>query len=249
MTLSRAALSTLRIMDSGVLTAQENMDLDFSLLQSLEIDPQTTLRFYRFPPVSCTHGLFMEPMRFFNADSVKSRHVQVAKRPTGGGLIFHTYDFTFSFLMPANHPLFPQNVKESYRLINSLALSAVREVFGVKPVLAADAEEKSSPQGGFCLAKATVYDLMLNGKKIGGAAQRRTKPGLLHQASITLGLPDEDLLLALLSDHPAIAHAMLENSCPLLQKSPPPPSTLLSARSALQEALTQAFTSKNLYSF
>lgn len=218
------------------------MDLDFHLLGGLEDKPRTLIRFYEFPPGSCTHGLFMEPKLFFDAEAVAKANMQIAKRPTGGGLIFHTFDFTFSFLMPGTHPLFPQNVKESYRLINYHALSAVKEVFAVEPELAADGEA-ASPQGGFCLAKATVYDILLHGKKIGGAAQRRTKSGLLHQASITLGLPERDLLQSLLPRHPQLVSAMLSNSLPLLPMTPPSPILLEAARLALKKSLTASFTS------
>ncbi|CRX37614.1 lipoate--protein ligase family protein [Estrella lausannensis] len=242
MTCSRETHHTLHVMDSGVLPAQENMDLDFALLNGLENTPRTLIRFYQFPPASCTHGLFMKPELFFDREAVAKMDMQIAKRPTGGGLIFHTFDFTFSFLMPIDHPVFPQNVKESYRLINSHALRAVKEVFAVEPELAADGEKTGSPLGGFCLAKATVYDIMLHGKKIGGAAQRRTKSGLLHQASITLALPESDLLHALLPGHPQIVSAMLSSSCPLLKTSPPSPPSLEAARSALRKSLIASFT-------
>jgi lipoate-protein ligase A len=46
----------------------------------------------------------------------------------------------------------------------------------------------------FCMAKPTIYDVMLQGKKIAGAAQRRQKQGFLHQGSIALALPKLEFL-------------------------------------------------------
>jgi lipoate-protein ligase A len=36
------------------------------------------------------------------------------------------------------------------------------------------------------MAKPTKYDVMVGGKKVGGAAQRKTRHGFLHQGSISL---------------------------------------------------------------
>jgi len=60
------------------------------------------------------------------------------------------------------------------------------------------------------MAKPTIYDVMLNGKKIGGSAQRRTKFGLLHQASIHLQKLDPDVLEKFLPAE--IVRTMDENS-------------------------------------
>lgn len=239
-------LLSLKIVDSGLLGAKKQMDEDARLLQSLEERPETTLRFYQFPSQACTHGLFMDPYPFFDWKAVENLGMEIAKRPTGGGLIFHAVDFTFSVLMPAAHPLFPENVIESYRLINSHALEAIQEAFGVTPELAENAAKEASPRSGFCLAKATVYDLMLSGKKIGGAAQRRTRSGLLHQASITLGLPEEDALKNLLPNHPEIVSSMLKNSAALIAGPLQESAALEQCRQSLKRALARSFAGLNL---
>lgn len=54
------------------------------------------------------------------------------------------------------------------------------------------------------MAKPTQYDLIINEKKMGGAAQRKTKLGLLHQGSISLSIPSNDLLNEVLIDNKII---------------------------------------------
>jgi lipoate-protein ligase A len=44
------------------------------------------------------------------------------------------------------------------------------------------------------MARPTKYDVMLQGRKIAGAAQRKTKAGFLHQGTIALLCPDPELL-------------------------------------------------------
>ena len=68
------------------------------------------------------------------------------------------------------------------------------------------------------MAKPTQYDLMVEGKKVGGAAQRRTKNGFLHQATIALALPPISLLQAVVKNS-AVIEAMQRGAYPLLKKT------------------------------
>lgn len=181
--------------DFGTKTALENMADDFFLLENLN---EPLLRFYRFSSLSVTHGYFLDPLQFLKMPGIAKHKLQIAKRPTGGGLIFHGFDFTFSLLIPIGHPDFVDNVLESYHMINKKVITALQAAFNVAPTLLEGRATSSRP--GFCMAKPTVYDVLLREKKIGGAAQRRTKKGLLHQSSINLQKIGRPLLEELLQD-------------------------------------------------
>ena len=73
----------------------------------------------------------------------------------------------------------------------------------------------NSCRGGFCMAKATIYDLIIDGRKVGGAAVRKTKQGLLYQGSLCLGLPSPELLSAVLKQGDQVYQAMQQASYPL----------------------------------
>ena len=60
----------------------------------------------------------------------------------------------------------------------------------------------------FCMAKPTKYDLIWQGRKIAGAAQRKTRSGFLHQGTISLLMPPEDYLQRILLPGTEVANAM-----------------------------------------
>ena len=60
------------------------------------------------------------------------------------------------------------------------------------------------------------YDVMLEGRKIAGAAQRKTKKGFLHQGSISLVLPSQELLKTILRPNLTVLEGMLAFTYPLL---------------------------------
>ena len=188
--------------DFGEKTALENMEDDFILLGTIK---EPILRFYRFSSLSATHGYFMDPAPFLNQAGVDQHKLQIAKRPTGGGFLIHGFDFTFSLLIPIGHCDYVDNVLASYHLINQKVIDGMRLAFDIFPRMID--HQESSPRGGFCMAKPTIYDLMLHGKKIGGAAQRRTKKGILHQGSINLKPIERSLLENILLD-PSVINAI-----------------------------------------
>jgi lipoate-protein ligase A len=66
------------------------------------------------------------------------------------------------------------------------------------------------------MAKPTKYDVMIHGKKIGGAAQRKTRHGFLHQGSISIGFLPETYLIEVLAGGSQVLEGMRQNSFTLL---------------------------------
>ena len=73
---------------------------------------------------------------------------------------------------------------ESYRAIHQILAAVLREENGMVPQLAGD----SGGAGGVCFESPVEFDVLGGvGEKIAGAAQRRSKSGLLHQGSVISG--------------------------------------------------------------
>lgn len=193
----------MKLIESEPAGAQENMDRDVQLLEAME----PTLHIYAWKNPSVTYGHFFKIEEHFDTEAVKRYGLDLGKRPTGGGALFHLYDFAFSLTLPAGHPLFSENTLECYRKVNGWVASALSPLFSASMLQSAPASPSQ-----FCMAQPTIYDLVVGGKKVGGAAQRRTRKGVLHQGTISLVRPDRTLITAVLKEGPSLYRQMVEKS-------------------------------------
>ncbi len=203
----------MKIVDTGRAPAWKNMEIDSELLKNLEHSQEPVLHLYQFEPEAATYGYFIQPFAHLNEEGVKKRGLQLAKRPTGGGIIFHLWDFTFSLLIPSAHPAYSRNPLDNYLFVNT----AVSQILQGQKTELLTGETGASP---FCMAKPTIYDLLINGQKIGGAAERCTKFGFLHQGSIALVPPSKEILEDVVKD-PQVIQSMQQNSCSLAPSGTP----------------------------
>ncbi|MDP9291638.1 MAG: hypothetical protein M3O82_04655 [Verrucomicrobiota bacterium] len=150
-----------------------NMAIDEILLQNCRAP---VLRAYRWDAPSTSFGYFekYETVRAAYAHSVAVR------RWTGGGIVAHGEDFTFSLMVPRTDAFAKIRPQDSYRSIHQCLVRALGD-YGVNASLHVASSENRS---GACFQNPVPDDLMHSGEKIAGGAQRRTSKGLLHQGSI-----------------------------------------------------------------
>ena len=225
----------LRILESGKKSAKENMEKDSLLLGELGTDP--ILHLYDWQSKSGTYGYFINPEKH-----LKKSSVSFARRPTGGGIVFHIWDYAFSFLLPSSHPHFSDVPLENYQFVNQVVLDVMEEMFDLKnrtelipesfPILGEDHQN-------FCMARPTKYDVVYQGTKIAGAAQRKTKKGYLHQGTISLCHPNESLLKEVLIHEKDLIEAMKAYTF-----APIKPQELSSVRLEVKERLKVAFSER-----
>lgn len=142
-----------------------------------------TLRVYRWsqPCVSC--GYFD---RLAEAQGMANGR-PVVRRWTGGGMVEHGDDVTYTLVVPPGDVFSRLRAPDSYRLIHE-AIARIFRDEGWSPEVIPQSGERNS---GACFASPVQYDLVVGEGKIAGAAQRRTRWGLLHQGSIkAAGLPE-----------------------------------------------------------
>lgn len=176
----------IRIIDSGIGSAEAHMAKDKALLEGLK-EGEVILHLYEWEnPLSMTYGYFMRPEKILVKEAF-SLGLDMSRRPTGGGFVFHHGDYAFSLLMSSSYPGYSSEVLANYYRVNSLVLKVFHKVFRVQGALAKEEElccRRVSEN--FCMAKTSKYDVLLGGKKIGGAAQRKVSQGFLHQGSLFL---------------------------------------------------------------
>lgn len=229
----------LQILDTKVASAEDNMRLDTKLLEELDPKGSPILHFYDWSGPSATFGHFIAPAKHLNLQKAQWHHLALARRPTGGGIIFHIWDFAFSFLMPAEHSHFSLSTLDNYRFVNEIVLEVMRHFFSLQGPVGLYLDEQKGVSN-FCMAKPTQYDVVYQGMKIAGAAQRKTKRGYLHQGSISLAYPQVELLKELLLSEEAIIQAMTQYSFAPLGRQWDA-AKLKATRKAIQERLSHQF--------
>lgn len=118
-----------------------------------------------------------------NSDLYGLKPPLAVRRPTGGGILIHGYDCSFALFFPKGDRLHRTPVNDFYRLIQGKIAEAVQS-FGFE--VSMEFQETYDSKDPFCMAKPTLFDLCISGKKSLGGAVRRTKEGLLYQASLPL---------------------------------------------------------------
>jgi len=164
------------LLNSGKCGAAFNMALDEALLEAVSRLGKPVLRFYGWTEPAATFGYFQKYADVERATLLRP----LIRRPTGGGIVPHAADWTYSAVFPPGHEWHSVKAEESYRRIHDWLRLAFAEL-EVKTELAPCCK-KSIP--GQCFVGHEKSDLLWHGKKIAGAAQRRNKLGLLIQGSV-----------------------------------------------------------------
>lgn len=159
-----------------------NMAADEALLQNAPATGTPLLRCYAWDRPAVSIGYVQR------LDAAPEGFAAV-RRPTGGGIVYHDYDFTFSVAFPMGHWLTGLDRTQSYNWLNR-SLQAALQTLGFPAELSAREIPHSVERATMvCFTNPTRYDLLLEGRKVAGSAQRRTSDGLLHQASLHFGKP------------------------------------------------------------
>ena len=195
--MNAAILHLLPVRTAG---AAENMALDFLLLQRYPDADRPRFRHYEWRGPAFTFG-FSQKISFVRENLPMGDPVELCRRPTGGGIVDHRNDWTYTLVLPRTHALYDAAATEAYRVVHQAlteALVALGEPAelkvvcepaakgGSEPVERATSLPRETPMPGVCFQRAERYDVVhrRSGAKIAGAAMKRNKHGLLLQGSV-----------------------------------------------------------------
>lgn len=170
-----------RLLKSFNKSAKTNMSIDKSLVECFDINNKAVLRFYTWEK-SFTVGLSQDVNDYTN--EYLSYNNNCAKRMTGGGVLFHGHDVSYSLLFPSLL-LGNKSVKESYEYICSFLLNFYKSL-GLDAKYAKDDENITLSKSNFCQVGYEAYDIVVNGIKIGGNAQKRSRNMIFQHGSIPI---------------------------------------------------------------
>ena len=170
-----------RFIISQNLSAKANSTIDSALFKAFKKDSLPVLRLYSWEN-SITFGVSQNPSDYVTL--LQEYKNNFAKRITGGGVLFHGHDISYSLIIPASY-IEDKGVKETYELICSFILAFYASL-GLKASFAKDIKEIALSKSQFCQVGFEAYDIIINGQKIGGNAQKRAKNVIFQHGSIPL---------------------------------------------------------------
>jgi len=168
--------------DTTAHAAAMNMAIDEALLETATA---ASIRFYRWQSPALSFGYFGK----FTDVAIYAAERDLVRRWTGGGIVFHGDDLTYSIVIPASDPVFDESSIAIYEKIHRALCSALAghnqgaDLVSVATLNHRRTGDRRSLDNS-CFANPVRADVMMNGRKIAGAAQRRTVRGLLQQGSI-----------------------------------------------------------------
>jgi len=146
-----------------------NMAIDYSILKSVSKNLIPTLRIYSWEKPTVTIGYFQSVKDEVNLDYLKKNNIDLIRRITGGGAVFHDQEITYSFAIPISHKFMKCSVEESFKKIALPVIDALKEI-------------------GLVATFSGLNDISINEKKISGNAQTRKEKIVLQHGTILLSI-------------------------------------------------------------
>jgi lipoyl(octanoyl) transferase len=108
---------------------------------------------------------------------------EIVRRWTGGGVVEHGSDFTYSLLLPVDSGLPPN--RDLYRGIHTAIVRALAAMGHPATVVARGSEARARTNlAAACFERSVESDVEIDGFKVAGAAIRRLRAGVILQGSI-----------------------------------------------------------------
>ena len=176
-----------RILKSGKLNPAENMAIDEAILNGIiQGRPVPTIRFYGWEPATVSCGYHQSAEKEVDFAALKEFGFGFVRRPTGGRLVLHNEEVTYSVIAPTSGK-FSGNVYEIYAEISKVLASGfsmlgIEVDFEKGEFPSKEQRQVSNP----CFSSSSRFELSYKRKKIVGSAQLRKEKAFLQHGSILL---------------------------------------------------------------
>ncbi|OGL42724.1 MAG: hypothetical protein A2042_05125 [Candidatus Schekmanbacteria bacterium GWA2_38_11] len=185
--------NTWRLIDTGFSGAYLNMAIDEVLMMSCKngLSKYPVMRFYQWKPSGLSLGYAQKYGEGFSINNCKALGIDVVRRITGGQTVLHDGDLTYSVAVPEDYLETPKT-KNLYEMV-SLGLKEGLKKLGIKAHSLNPDEAKNKDKAYNCFCNISSYEILINGKKLVGSAQRRTTGALLQHGAILVKVDYEKL--------------------------------------------------------
>ncbi|MCE4601951.1 MAG: lipoate--protein ligase family protein [Desulfurococcales archaeon] len=180
----------LRVILDGARDPRINMAIDEAILKMREATGVDTLRIYTWLPTGITIGRSQDALKAVNMVEARRRGYPVVRRPTGGRALLHsaTGEVTYSIVLSSASPLYNIDVATSAARIAGGVAEAVK-------ILGLDAKVggyRGLSKAELCYLTEGSSDVTVEGVKISGSAQVRTRNALLQHGTLLLDFNPEE---------------------------------------------------------
>jgi len=184
-------MKTWNYIDSGPNLGVYNMALDEELLVRAQAgEDRPVLRLYGWQPPAVSLGRFQKSETAVNVDACRRHGFDIVRRVTGGRAVLHDKELTYSIIARTDNPLFPGTVLGTYKVIaagllaglGNLGIPAEIVLRGGRHAASVDKNAKNAA----CFSSPSWYEILVQGRKIVGSAQRRVSGAFLQHGSILM---------------------------------------------------------------
>ena len=173
-----------RFLDTGMESGAWNMAVDELFLEDFKEGDMPIIRVYGWEN-TLSLGRFSPSSKNLHHENIQAKNIPLVRRMSGGGILIHGGDLSYTLIMPRMRG---RGVKENYRYVCGFLISLYQKM-GHEAQFACDLhlnEQRSS----ICLAGIEPYDIVIEGKKMGGNAQRYTRHAVFQHGSIPMRIDE-----------------------------------------------------------
>ncbi|OPY16104.1 MAG: Octanoyltransferase LipM [Syntrophus sp. PtaB.Bin075] len=207
-------MKTWRRLDTGAMPAALNMAIDEAMLRlHVPGESRPTLRFYSWTPPAVSLGYFQKH-HAIDLAACQKLGIDVVRRVTGGRAVLHQNDLTYSVVSDSRQGI-PSSLEASYRLI----CNGLLEGFRLMGFTAEHGKEQVGITGeDICFMRAAVADIVYEGRKFVGSAQKWQGSSLLQHGSIVLEPQVQTWVAIIKTDSLESLHDSLESRITCLRE-------------------------------
>ena len=178
-----------RLIESGELDAYTNMAIDEAIFIGREkLGLPATLRFYGWRPAVVSIGYFQR-IEDPSLQEYKRQKLTIVRRFTGGGAIWHRNEITYSLACPTNEFIAFSTIEETQQLVHQAIILALQNM-RINAWLERKQSKKPDPY--FCFVNPAKDDVVEDGQKIVGSAQRRRNRVFFQHGSIKISYESKE---------------------------------------------------------
>lgn len=226
--------------------AEDELSASPALLSGMEPGAAPVLHWHKIVPAALLLGS-SQRLGEIDLGACAARGIPAHRRRSGGGAVLSGADLLqLDLALPRGHPLYREDVTESYRWIGAVWAAALRRLgLDAAPIGVAEARADTAALDALvrrvCFGGHSPYETLVDGRKVVGLAQIRRRGGALYQAGVYLRwdpAQSAELIAAEPQERAALAQRLAERVAGLDELGAGQPAAALIA--AFETELTEA---------